>query len=391
MSLVNDMLRDLDARRRDTPAKGVGAEKLIPATDQPGARASGGDKTSLMVVVIVLVVLGGAAAYYFQQSGESASGTLPQVNVPPAQQQPAMAENDSDADEQQALLALEARLQQLEQQNQQLLQQQQSAATPSPTNTVSTANRWQERDWGEPSVGVDDSAINQAQIPAPPPDLPQQAAGAASAEPPMEARGTLVRDSRPLSLNEQDRQQVQKALNEWADGQRLAALQTLDGFVYQQPTAHLSREMLAKLLIQQGEPGRAMQAVDMGLAISPNHAPYRKVKARLLIDAGRAAEAVVLLDDFPPSAVADAEYHDLMATAFLATQTFDRAGQTYRQLLQQDQTVGRWWYGLAVSMESQGRIDDAASAYERALQQSNLSAGLRRNSEQRLAELRPQP
>ncbi|MEX2335513.1 MAG: hypothetical protein WD600_14725, partial [Pseudohongiella sp.] len=39
MSLVNDMLRDLDARRRDAPARGVGAEKLVPAAEQPAEPA----------------------------------------------------------------------------------------------------------------------------------------------------------------------------------------------------------------------------------------------------------------------------------------------------------------------------------------------------------------
>lgn len=381
MSLVNDMLRDLDARRRDAPASSIGPEKLIPAADQhqKSKRSQSRNRLKIAVFVALLLVAVVSAFIYLQQSAPVPAGALPNLSVsaPTTAPVPA-AEEQSESDvDLQALRALEERLQQLEQQNQQL--------------QVASSNRWQERDWAEQPVNLapEPEPITQAQPVRAIEESPASTTPSPAMSGSTESAGSLVRDSRPLSLAERDRQQVQKALNEWADGQRLTALQTLDQFVYDNPTAHQSREMLAKLLIQQGEPGRAMQAAELGLTISPNHAGFRKVKARLLIDEGRAAEAIVLLDNFPPSAAADPEYHDVMATALLASQEFERAAQSYRSLLQQDQTIGRWWYGMAVALESQGRTADAASAYERALQQASLSSGLRQNSQQRLAALRP--
>jgi MSHA biogenesis protein MshN len=381
MSLVNDMLRDLDARRRDAPGSSLGPEKLIPASEQhkQSKPDRSGSKLKIVMLTAVLTVAAGIVYVYLQQPAQAPAGALPNlaVTAPTPTPVPAVdvvSEPDVDL---QALRALEERLQQLEQQNQQL--------------QVASSNRWQQRDWEEPSV---DPTPEPAPITQIQPDriIEESLANitpSPAAPEPAESAGSLVRDSRPLSLAERDRQQVQKALNEWADGQRLTALQTLDQFVYDNPTAHQSREMLAKLLIQQGESLRAMQAAEIGLTISPNHAGYRKIMARLLIDEGRAAEAIVLLDNFPPSAAADPEYHDVMATALLASQEFERAAQSYRSLLQQDQTVGRWWYGMAVALESRGRTADAAAAYERALQQASLSSGLRQNSQQRLAALRP--
>ncbi|ALO45160.1 tetratricopeptide repeat protein [Pseudohongiella spirulinae] len=385
MSLVNDMLRDLDARRRDAPGGGVGPDKLIPASEQhqQSKNRKSGNKLKFLVLAVLLsgsVVL---VLMYLQESVQAPAGALPDfsVSVPaPLQSQDPVAgvQSNSGRDaEQETLRALEERLQQLEQQNQQL--------------QAANANRWQERDWAEaeqlPDPVSEPTAVTRL---APvPDDTAAVVAPESDTQLAVQSASSLVRDSRPLSLAEQDRQQVQKALNEWADGQRLTALQTLDQFVYNNPSAHQSREMLAKLLIQQGEPVRAMQATELGLMISPNHAGFKKVKARLLIDEGRAAEAILLLDEFPPSAAADPEYHDVMATALLAGQEFERAAQSYRTLLQQDQTVGRWWYGMAVALESQGRTTDAVVAYERALQQASLSSGLRQNSQRRLAALRP--
>jgi cytochrome c-type biogenesis protein CcmH/NrfG len=110
----------------------------------------------------------------------------------------------------------------------------------------------------------------------------------------------------------------------------------------------------------------------------------------LLLDSSQPEEALTVLAASVPSVAQDPEYHDLLASVYLATRRFDRAVTSYQSLLQHDQTVGRWWYGLATSLEASSRAGDAASAYERALQSSNLSAGLRQVSQQRLPVLRQQ-
>ncbi len=191
-----------------------------------------------------------------------------------------------------------------------------------------------------------------------------------------------------MSFEDSDRQQVQLALEQWSSGQRLSALQTLDSFTFENAEAHRSRETLAKLLIQQGENERALQVVDMGLAIAPRFYGYRKIKARLLLGQGSAEDALALLNNSAPSVSADPEYHDLLATANLSSQRFDSAVVSYQMLLQHDETVGRWWYGLGASMDAQGRTSEAANAYERALRSGELSANLRQNSQQRLQALR---
>jgi Flp pilus assembly protein TadD len=191
-----------------------------------------------------------------------------------------------------------------------------------------------------------------------------------------------------MSFQDQDRQQVQLALQQWSSGQRLTALQTLDAFSFENPQAHRSRATLAKLLIEQGESERALQVVELGLTIAPRHDDYRKIKARLLLGAGRADEALALMSAGAPSVSADPEFHDLLATAYLAAGRFDNAVISYQMLLQQDEDVGRWWYGLGAAFDAEGRSTSAATAFERALRSGDLSAGLRQTSQQRLQSLR---
>lgn len=422
MSLVNDMLRDLDARRRDAPARGIGAEKLVPASEQTTAPGERKKPVWLWLALPVLPAI--LIAVYFllaRDSGQLPAIVLSQPVAPSAQ--PAAA-TTAEANERVALddavgielAEMSARMRELEAQNQALLRAQQSqSSSPPPTvqadSGAAEQDVWQPREW---TPQADADAARAASAPAQAETvsttvtetadaMPAASAGGsvnagrADNEPPVveqqspvaaEPPGSTMRSPRELSFAETDRLRVQQALQQWSGGQQLVALQTLDSFTYEFPEAHQSREMLAKLLIQQGEPERAMQVAELGLTIAPRRSGYRKVKARLLLNQGLAADAVTLLSENRPAVTDDVEYHDLLATGLLSSAMYDEAAVTYRSLLETDEGPGRWWYGLAASLDAQGRSQNAAQAYEQALRREDLSAALRQGSQQRLQAIR---
>lgn len=67
MSLVNDMLRDLDQRRREPTGAGLGAAKLMPASAAPRA----GRSLKMLVSLVGLLMLAAAVVFlglqYFRQ------------------------------------------------------------------------------------------------------------------------------------------------------------------------------------------------------------------------------------------------------------------------------------------------------------------------------------
>ncbi len=414
MSLVNDMLRDLDARRRDTPARGIGAEKLVPAAEQSAAAAKPKMPLWLWLALPVLLVV--AVAGYLLVGRDN--GQLPPVVfsppvVPASQTESAANESPSlDAAVGVELAEMSARLRELEAQNQALLRAQQDQA-PAPVAdssrpAVAEQNAWQPRQW-TPQADAEqeqaalaavarelagqsaDTQMEQTATPGSAARVTDTAAGDESSSVPAsqpESVGSSVRSPRAMSFAERDLLVVQQALEQWNGGQQLAALQALDTFTYDFPEAHQSREMLAKLLIQQGEPERAMQVVDLGLTIAPRRNGYKKVKARLLLILGQAADAATLLSDNRPSVTDDAEYHDLLATGLLSSAAYDQAALTYQALLAIDNQPGRWWYGLAAALDAQGQSRQAAQAYEQALRREDLGAALRQGSQQRLQAIR---
>lgn len=377
MSLVNDMLRDLDARRRDAPTRGVGTEKLVPATERVRASSSGNRTGSLLVVIVLVLVL--AVLVYLLVRSELIPTVAPAAPVAVLTEAPPSAAIQVAAEPPAAnppapeisagqLQMLEARMQELREQNLQLLAQAQSNAREAATSVQ-----------GEPSGVAPVPVVVEPASDNPP----------GSVEPGIAANAaTVVRSPRELSFQERDRLTVQRALEQWSSGQQLGALQTLDMFVYENPEAHQSRETLAKLLIQQGENDRALQAMEIGLRLAPGYAGYRKIKARLLLADNAAHEAVTVLSGTGPAIGDDTEYHDLLATAQLGAQLYDQAALSYQALLSQDNKEGRWWYGLATAFDARNMHQDAATAYEQALAQNNLSPALRQASQQRVREIR---
>lgn len=203
-------------------------------------------------------------------------------------------------------------------------------------------------------------------------------------------RPQTIRSSDELSANEVDVIQVQNGLKLLANGNEDAAFEALSSHVRAAPAAHQSRETLIKLLLSRGQTTRAGTLADAGLSIAPNHSGFKKAKARFLIADKNYESAADLLSARAPEPRSDLEYHELLASAQLGAGDFVGAMQNYRQLLQFDGSQTRWWYGYAVANDRLGNISVAKQSYEQALKGASLSVGLRRSSEERVAALAAQ-
>jgi len=411
MSLVNDMLKDLDARRRGAPVKGNAAKKLTPASDRRGIAGSSRLSVIIVAVVALMVV---SLVLWLLLSDRGDTGQLADLrnNIETSEPAPSTSQGDQSASSANAnsdsatIAALEARLAELEAANGAGNALNDQRSTQPSTQLPSTQQRstqqqrsdWNPVNWADnnqpaaqtattnASADSQQPAITANSFPINEPQLPQSAASAAPQPPADEP--VIARQSREMPLSERDRLQVQEALTLWSQGQQLAALQILDGFAYENPEAHESRETLAKLLIRQGETERALQAADVGLQIAPSHPGYKKVKARILLGQPDVPQALALLAATPPSVANDPEYHNLLATAQLAGGEYTDAIQSYRALLRLGDPridTAPLLYGLGSAHLRIGNAAEARQAYQQALQQPELSANLRAQIERRLA------
>ena len=387
MSLVNDMLRDLDRRRQEPTSSGIGAERLIPV---PHAAELKSERFSLfafaMTIAVTLTLI--MAFLYFRQAS-LVSSTPPQPVFTPAPVAPAPQPVSPEAapvqivgvDPQEHELVT-ARLQALEAENRALIEAQAA-------REVATAP-------AEPEIAPAPSAISQASAAIDQVDAIVQSnaqTARASTVPNVQeevaspAPSGVVRSRRELSFSEQDQLQAQDAMRLVSRNQLDQAVLDLRKFLGENPNAHISRETLIKLAMQRNETAVAEDLLNAGLALAPTRDAFRKLQARMFLSSGKSADALQVLTSRIPSVADDLEFHDLLATAYLSAQDFANAASTYESLVQLNRNEARWWYGLASSWDSLGRNRDARLAYEQAMNLPNLSASLRQRSQIRVAEI----
>jgi tetratricopeptide (TPR) repeat protein len=245
------------------------------------------------------------------------------------------------------------------------------------------------------------SAVTTTDQPTPPPQVevitqeepPGPSASVSAVAPPpaivpsLEERSTPVRVNRELSLEERDRNNSQNALIMATGGQMTEAYRQLLTFLEANPEAHQSRETLGKLLFAQQEYVQAAVVIDQGLARAPNNAAFKKIKARLLMQAADPAQALALMRNVPPSVAADTEYHELLAQLYQQQNFHREAVAAYQDLLRTNRQQGRWWTGLGISLEAQDMDTDALASYQQALQTGNLDRNLRQFVQSRINNL----
>ena len=395
MSLVNDMLRDLDQRRQESTQPKFGAERLVPvASDANSSKSSRSLLGFVLSIAITLgLIIGGL---YFWQSLTS---SVPQpILVQPTTAQASVA-SVAPSVEQRELEEITSRMQVLEAQNRALLEAQTAIGEQASATQMQLEEEISQPAMPEPfqePINVAAIAPLPVAVEVAPSPVPQQAANLepapsdeVAAAPVSEAPepSAPIRSPRSLSFLERDQMQVQEALRLASSNQNEMAMQQLSEFVDANPSAHNSREAMIKLALQKGDTTTAERLLQNGFSLDVNRAGYRKLQARLMLGAGQAEQAMQLLSVNIPTIQDDVEYHDILATAYLSVQSYDKAAMSYEALVQQNRGEGRWWYGLASAWDSLGRTRDAGLAYQEALKLPNLSAALRQRSQQRVADL----
>lgn len=162
---------------------------------------------------------------------------------------------------------------------------------------------------------------------------------------------------------------------------------------YFQEALRLNPDLLSARLqlisvLEQRAPEDVAGVLRAGLARQPEQPLLRKLYAQQLLQQQRPEEAVALLQHAPQPAVdADAEYHALLAALLQEIRDYEAAAKLYVRLLQFRPQEALWWLGLGICLEQQGASAQARQAYQSALAVSGLRPDLERYVRSRLQVL----
>lgn len=150
-----------------------------------------------------------------------------------------------------------------------------------------------------------------------------------------------------------------------------------------------AREQLAGLLYGEGRLTEARQLLEEGIRLDPQQADFRLLLARLAISEGQQQQALGWLSGYQPDLASNMDYYATWAGLTQELGQNADAAALYVKLLRQQPDQGRWWLGLGVAEDGQGHSQRALDAYRNALLHDNLGEASTNWLEQRIGQLTP--
>ena len=359
MSLINKMLRDLDARQApnvDRSALPEALQPLPPAGAPPWPR-------------LVAFVLIGAAAFVALQFMLPSGPQVKTVAVAPVLPIPAPPPA--------ALPLLPPEPPPL------------AAVVPPPLDVPEPvqpppAAATPPKPKAEPPAKPRPEARPPVARPAPLPVAPPAAATPATAPAVDTTPAAIDKRPRTAQVHEAAEAEYRKGM---AALRRGATSEALDGFrlALNLERKHVSaRQALLSVLVEQQQWNDAQALVEEGLAVDPTQAGWAMALARLQIERGKLAEAGETLARHAAHAEQNADYLAFHAVVLQRQKRHADAAQRYRAALALRPSEARWWYGLGLALEAEHKMQDARAAFQQAHDAGNLPPELLAAVNQRL-------
>lgn len=384
MSLINQMLQDLDARGSD----GVGATAAHSQIRAVPERA--GMHAAWWVALVLAILLGVAIAWFWLRGtapvGVAAPGVVPpqlalklDPDIVAAQatvlQNPAAANSVASAS-----ASLPA-----------LVQQTETKGAPNklPAESVQSADV-------KASVATTHLA----------PQIPLMAEMIAPARPtvlatpPTKKRGLeeapkAPEAGSPVNLNKQVKELTpqQRAENEYRkatsmmpQGSTAETIAVLEQALQLDPLHASARQTLVGLLLERKRQDEAVRKLQEGLSLDPGQAGMAMILARLQVEKGELQPAVETLQRSLPYTQDRADYQAFLAALLQRQTRHKEAIEHYLIALRKTPQNGVWWMGLGISLQAENRSGEAQEAFGRAKATNTLSPELQAFVEQKLSQ-----
>jgi MSHA biogenesis protein MshN len=193
---------------------------------------------------------------------------------------------------------------------------------------------------------------------------------------------------KPVAAGIVDKTPVARSVRERADGDYRRAVSLVNGGRVQEATDVLldvlrqdgghvaSRQLLARLLIEQRRSDEAMAILAEGLASLPGQLSWAMTLARLQVDRGDLAAAARTLQQSLPFAAGSADYQGFAGNVQHRLGRHKESIEFYQAAVRIAPSEGRWWLGLGLALEADHRPPEAREAFQRARASGTLNADL---------------
>ena len=188
----------------------------------------------------------------------------------------------------------------------------------------------------------------------------------------------------PQQTAENDYREAANFLNQG----RLGEAQEGFRHALQNNPAHVgARQGLFGLLLDAKKNAEAEQVLKDGLKINPNQPPFAIALSSLQFERGDIGEAIETLQRTAPAAQSSPDYIARLAGMLQRQSRHREAVEQYQAALRLAPQSGVWQMGMGISLQALGRNAEAQDAFRRAKSSNTLSAELQGFVDQRLRQL----
>ncbi len=347
MSIINQMLRDLDARHASASERAGLPANLRTLPQEPVRR-------SPTLLLLLAGLFAGALIAWFildQQAPQPVPPpppTVTQPSTPPAEPQPVQPASQATVP---APMTVQAPV----------------AAVPKPVAATPPPA----------AVSVKTAPVTIA-VAA---DRPVQ-----PVNPPSAPTGEVQIDKQPKGgvARERAEAEFRRGMQAAGSGDGATALPALRRAIELDPQFAKARQALLSVLAGSRQWDEVRRVAEAGLALDPTRSGWAAILARLQHEQGDTAGAVRTLEVHAAHAAGDADYQGLFAFLLQKSQRPAEAVQRYQAALGLRPGEGRWWYGLGLALEAAGRGEEAKAAFGRARDTGSLPADMLGIIEQKL-------
>jgi MSHA biogenesis protein MshN len=332
MSLINQVLRDLDSRHAGEEQKALPNEvRPLP----PVKTGRSGMKVLVAVVLLAMIAVGVWAAW--DSLARPAAVPPPAVETPPP-----------------PLLVIappEPPLENLAA----------APAEPAPQLTVTTPAA------EKPHAASQVSSLQLATALRSP--VTTTAASTVAASAPAVAPASTT----PASIDKQIRidahQQAEaayrKAAAEHRQGRSTEAIERLREALREEPGHGSARQLLLSLLVERQQWPEAEALLREGLELTPSHSPWAMALARIQVERGQTNHAWETLQKYMAAGEGNADYQGFAGVLLQRLQRPTEAVTHYEAALRL-KPEARWWAGLGLALEAAGHANEAREAFRQA-------------------------
>jgi MSHA biogenesis protein MshN len=355
MSLINDMLRNIEAKRPDDPAR----QNLQREIRSLPAAPSGGGRWLISLLIVAVPVLGAVALHANgallpwlgiadQAPVAAAPVAVPVVAAPP------VAPIATVDEKKEPILESELRL------------ASNLAVLPLPVAPV--------------------LAVPDPVVPAPVVEAPAPAPAKAPQAAPNAPSGPVKIEKSPVLATPRDRADAEyrKAENAIASGRHTDAVASLRAALKQDPSYVPARHLLLRQLLEMRKIDEAMSALEEGLGLQPAQTGWAMSLARLQLEQQDIPAADRTLARSQVYAEANADYAGFQGHIKSRQGASRAAVAHYQRATRLAPNEGRWWLGLGLALEADGRLGEAKESLRRAMATGSLSVELSAVAEQHL-------